>query len=95
MAVKCANCGGAHPVWNCSKPTKSEEALQRPSSRQASKVPAEVVVAPYSEHPKPKMGRPRTGYIKAEYNRKYMQDKRKADKLGITVKELREKEKGR
>lgn len=56
----------------------------------------------YKKHPealpidtpkKPKIGRPRTGYIKAEYNRKYMQDKRKADKLGITVKELREKEK--
>lgn len=77
------------------EPQKSQEALQRPSSRQASKVPPEVGVAPSSEPPKPKMGRPRTGYIKAEYNRKYMQDKRKADKLGISVKEIREKEKGK
>jgi len=42
--------------------------------------------------PKPKMGRPRTGYIKAEYNRQYMADLRTIKRLGlsVTVKQYRE-----
>lgn len=44
-------------------------------------------------HAKKKRGRPRTGFDKKAYMKDYMADKRKANKLGITVKELREKEK--
>lgn len=41
--------------------------------------------------PKPKMGRPRTGYIKAEYNRQYSADQRTIKRLGLncTVAEFR------
>lgn len=41
---------------------------------------------------KPKMGRPRTGYIKAEYNRQYSADQRTIKRLGLScgVKEWRE-----
>lgn len=51
---------------------------------------------PADTTPKPKMGRPRTGYIKAEYNRKYSEDQRTIKRLGLncTVAEFRkEKEK--
>lgn len=36
-----------------------------------------------------KIGRPRTGYNKAEYNRQYMADLRKAKPLGLKVSEYR------
>jgi len=35
--------------------------------------------------PKPKMGRPRTGYIKAEYNRQYSADLRTIKRLGLEI----------
>jgi len=40
---------------------------------------------PVDTPPKPKMGRPRTGYIKAEYNRQYMADLRTIKRLGLSV----------
>lgn len=48
---------------------------------------------PVDTPPKPKMGRPRTGYIKAEYNRQYSSDQRTIKRLGLncSVKEWREK----
>jgi len=39
--------------------------------------------------PKPKRGRPKTGFDKLAYNRQFMADKRAATKLGISVKEFR------
>lgn len=39
---------------------------------------------------KRKRGRPPTGFNKKEYQRLYMADKRQAEKLGVSVRELRE-----
>jgi hypothetical protein len=39
--------------------------------------------------PKPKRGRPSTGFDKLAYNRQFSKDKRAATKLGISVKEFR------
>lgn len=115
MAVKCTNCGGAHPSWDCSKPTKStasrkevavcevgdkslksqpskSEKLGRERAAPAdAQVRAGTQALPVDTHPKPKMGRPRTGYIKAEYNRQYSADQRTIKRLGLncTVAEFR------
>lgn len=117
MAVKCTNCGGAHPSWDCSKPTKSaaprrdvavcetgENSLKSQLSKSGKigrerAAPAEAQLKagtqalPVDTLPKPKMGRPRTGYIKAEYNRAYSADLRTIKRLGLncSVKEWREK----
>lgn len=102
MAVKCTNCGGAHPLWDCSMAIEYQkksvdaqksgfcvvEAQGDMPNRQKPPRSGSIPENP-SPIPKSKMGRPRTGYIKAEYNRLYSADKRKADKLGIKVSEYR------
>lgn len=92
MAVKCTNCGGAHPSWDCSKPTKSAGSRDETKARSISEPSKVSQAAPVDTLPKPKMGRPRTGYIKAEYNRQYMADQRIIKRLGlsVTVKQYRE-----
>lgn len=54
-------------------------------------LPVSNQASPVDTPPKPKMGRPRTGYIKAEYNRQYSADQRTIKRLGLncTVKEWR------
>lgn len=52
----------------------------------------DVKPEPVRPAPKPKRGRPNlSGVDSKEYNRLYMIDKRKADKLGISVAEFRGK----
>lgn len=46
---------------------------------------ADIVSYREVDSSKPKMGRPRTGYIKAEYNRQYMADLRTIKRLGLSV----------
>jgi hypothetical protein len=92
MAVKCTNCGGAHPSWDCSKPTKSTVPVNRETkpSRVADGLPDRPAV---DTLPKPKIGRPRTGFNKKEYNRQFTADLRTIKRLGLncTVREWREK----
>lgn len=91
MAVKCTNCGGAHPSWDCGKPKREGRgilAIDPFEDVKPEPTRPEAIIPP-----KPKMGRPRTGYIKAEYNRQYSADLRTIKRLGLncTVKEWREK----
>ncbi len=85
MAVKCTNCGGAHPLWDCSKPTKSTGSRDETKARSISEPSKVSQAAPVDTLPKPKMGRPRTGYIKAEYNRAYSADLRTIKRLGLEM----------
>ena len=114
MAVKCANCGGAHPSWDCSKPSKSTAARKadvprssevrplpegegRQKMRKQTEIsdsirgPSEISASPVDTPPKPKIGRPRTGFNKKEYNRQFTADLRTIKRLGLemTVKEWR------
>jgi hypothetical protein len=89
MAVKCTNCGGSHPSWDCSKPTKSGRDATDKQKTAKGEPPSAVQDTP----PKPKIGRPRTGFNKKEYNRQFTADLRTIKRLGLncTVKEWREK----
>ncbi len=91
MAVKCTNCGGAHPSWDCSKPKG------KPADRRgiiATDSFEDIKPEPKREPilSKAKRGRPKTDFNKEEYNRLYMRDLRTIKRLGlaVTVKQYRE-----
>lgn len=91
---KFRTCGKEHALGGLPEFQSTEACGDKPtravrSSASADTERARELISPVDAPPKPKMGRPRTGYIKAEYNRKYSADKRKAVKLGISVPEYR------
>jgi len=71
---------GRHLVGNEKCQDKREEASHRQAGTQA--LPVDTI-------PKPKGGRPSTGFDKKAYMSAFMRDKRKADKLGLKVSEYR------
>jgi len=89
MAVKCKNCGGAHPLWECSIAIVHKERPPEKGKSVGSEEGTQALAS--STLSKSKMGRPRTGYIKAEYNRAYSADQRTIKRLGLncSVKEYR------
>lgn len=82
MAVKCTNCGGAHPLWDCKKdPVEKKEKRLAPAGHPTPI--RENVEFVESTPPKPKIGRPRTGFNKKEYNRQFTADLRTIKRLGL------------
>ena len=66
---------------------KSAKAVEATiASSEKVEVKSSAVPEPY---PKPKGGRPSTGFDKKAYMSAFMRDKRKADKLGLKVSEYR------
>ena len=93
--IKCKICGKEHSLGGCPEfqSTASRMDVRRvevPVVEDGAKVASAGSVAgtqalPVDTLPKPKMGRPRTGYIKAEYNRQYSADLRTIKRLGLEM----------
>lgn len=96
---KCRTCGKEHSLGVCPefRQRLNVDFRHEGANAQATVQSGNVTVVGNESGtltpPKPKMGRPRTGYIKAEYNRQYSADQRTIKRLGLemTVKEWREK----
>lgn len=67
--------------------------IYRPKKATRAALPKLVEAIKAKTTPKPKMGRPATGFDKKEYQRLYMRDKTQADKAGLSVKAWRQKAK--
>lgn len=95
---KCRTCGKEHALGGCPEFKNRSHAVGPAMGAkggavlsggdnqrdEAGATPAMLQVAT-DTLPKPKMGRPRTGYIKAEYNRQYSADQRTIKRLGLQM----------
>jgi outer membrane biosynthesis protein TonB len=43
MAVKCKNCGGAHPTWDCTKPKIEKAVAAKPAAKAAKPAPTKAI----------------------------------------------------
>lgn len=104
MIVKCTNCGGSHPKWDCTRPKKKSTA---PEESRTSRSASANESAPVDTHPDVAQRIERVAsnfevagsspavratFDRNEYQRLYMRDKAtiKRQGLNMTVKQYRE-----
>lgn len=98
--TKCKICGKEHALGGCPEFIRVQDAKPAKSEPKATaKIEAEQMVQTHRPEPiphKPKIGRPRTGFNKKEYNRQFTADLRTIKRLGLncTVAEFRRKNAG-